>query len=133
MITASTIYWIGILDSVGCALTFLAFVFAIPMILFSIMWSARHFDREDTSLVRKAALGMTACFLILVIANALIPSTRLAAAMYLVPAIANNADVKAIGGNSLEALRLLTEDWLKDLVESKDDRLRKLAETPPSK
>lgn len=35
--------------------------------------------------------------------------------MFVVPAIANNEDVRAIGGNSLEALRKLTEQWLLEL------------------
>ena len=93
----------------------------------------RHIDGDDTSLARKATLGMGACFFVLVIANALIPSTRLAAAMYIVPAVTNNEDMKAISGNSLEALRLLTEDRLRELAESRDDKLRKIAETSPSK
>lgn len=126
MITASTIYWIGILDSVGATLTFLAFVLVIPISIFSFLWGMRHLEGDDTSFVRKVALSIGACFFVLVIVNALIPSTRLAAAMYLVPAVVNNEDVKAIGDNSLEALRLLTEDWLRELAESKDG-------TPPSK
>ena len=96
------------------------------MFTLSILWIIRHIDGDDTSLARKATLGIGACFFVLVIANALIPSTRLAAAMYIVPAVVNNENVKAIGDNSLEALRLLTEDWLRELAESKDG-------TPPSK
>lgn len=126
MITVSTIYWIGVCDSVGCALTFLAIALAVASILAIIpMLDGCGYEEENRRKKKLATFFCCSC-LIVTLTAALIPSTRLAAAMYLVPAVVNNENVKAIGDNSLEALRLLTEDWLRELAESKDG-------TPPSK
>lgn len=120
MITPAMIYWVGILDSISCALTFIALLFGAIVVVCGIVWMVESdFNKEKARLAKKATVCMFFCCLILCLTNAFIPSTRLAAAMYVVPAIANNENIQAIGSNSLEALRLLTEDWLRDLADVK--------------
>ena len=131
MITPWTIYWIGILDSISCVLTLLAFLFGIIAIPCGIAWMVESdFHEEKARVAKKATACMFFCCLIFCLTNAFIPSTRLAAAMYIVPAVANNEDVKAIGGNSLKALRKLSEEWLLELAgEENEDKKEKKGES----
>jgi len=106
MVTPGMIYAIGILDNIHmllCAFT------GISLIALIISICAME---SVTSIYTKIFAPIFICC---TIATALLPSTKLAAAMFVVPAIANNEDVRAIGGNSLEALRKLTEQWLLEL------------------
>lgn len=114
------IYFIGILDSIKtfclifsllCGIAaFVAFVVCID-------------DEEYREAFSKWRIRFAILAFIGFLGLTAIPSTKLAAAMYVVPAVANNEDVKAIGGNSLEALRKLTEKWLLEINNSQKQTL----------
>lgn len=57
-----------------------------------------------------------AAWLVIVALALITPSGKTVAAMYLVPKIVNNEQLTEIAGNSMEALRLLTKDWLNNLA-----------------
>lgn len=120
MITPWMIYAIGILDSVGNLLLVLGAVASGLLILFALFWVIVVEDYpHHTGTAKNAMRFLLPCALICLTLSAFLPSTRLAAAMYIVPAVASNEDLRAIGGNSLEALRKLTEQWLRELGEEK--------------
>lgn len=117
MITPGMIYLIGILDSINTCLSGLlaasTTVFIISFVFFPFVLECGNKQHNKT--LKKFLITVAIFFVVLSIAKTFLPSTKLAAAMYVVPAIANNEDVKAIGGNSIEALRKLTEQWLLEL------------------
>ena len=118
MITPWTIYWIGILDSVSTFLTMVTTISSVSVIPFAIT--------EKWRLIKVAISIAAFCGLVATV----IPSSKLAAAMYIVPAVANNEDVRAIGGNSLKALRKLSEEWLLELadIDGEDKKGKKEAD-----
>ncbi len=116
MITPGMIYLIGMLDNISEAL--------VPILMFSLMflmigvaaWVTNIDENKRISnFGKRAATIALTVLLVSGFIKILLPSTKLAAAMYVVPVIVNNEDVKAIGGNSLEVLRKLTEQWLLEL------------------
>lgn len=120
-ITPAVVYAIGILDNVTAASGGMMFMAGF-VAMASIIWMFCALDSGSTYHIQNAKrmlLGAICIFLIFGAVHTLLPSTRLAAAMLLVPAIANNEDVQQIGGNSLEALRKLTEQWLIELQSEK--------------
>jgi len=127
MITPAMIYWIGILDEVkesfrGSTLILLFFALFTGFFLIITTVGATGNRENEAKKTFKKSFCIAACLLLLCSSvSTFLPSSRLAAAMYMVPAIANNEDVQAIGSNSIEALRLLTEDWLRDLADVKKD------------
>ena len=116
MITPWMVYFIGILDDIAGLFKNGAVLSATVLVLggmFSPMLA--DMDIMPFAKMKKMLLVALAAFAICGSLAAFTPSTKLAAAMYIIPAVANNEDMKAIGGNSLEALRKLTEQWLLDL------------------
>ena len=122
MITPAMIYWIGILDSVKTVLYILTGLTVISAFLLWIGCFVYYMNGDNPPhAIKKGAKAATFAFLLSVTISCTTPSTRLAAAMYLVPAVVNNESVQAIGGSALEGLRLLTEDWLRDLADARKE------------
>ena len=119
MITPWMIYLVGILDSVVCFFRIMAGLFGVALfVLFGAAPMLEDLGMKISvtkGLLFKVAVALFVCASI----SAFTPSSKLAAAMYIIPAVANNEDVKAIGGNSLEVLRKLTEQWLLELNSGK--------------
>ena len=106
-ITPSTIYWIGTCDSIFTACIFLTAVFFISGIAISCAFSEMKQERT--------AILSFFFFLILVLASiggaVFTPSSKTAAAMYVVPAIVNNEKIKDIGSGIYD----LALEWMKEL------------------
>ena len=115
MITPATIYFIGILDGLVNTLEVIAIAAGMTFVICGIVWGMQADLGKDTDILRKFCLGGMASCIVCMFFMTFTPSSKLAAAMYVVPAIANNENVQAIGSNGLEALRKLTEDWLREL------------------
>ena len=109
------IYFIGILDSLVDTLKVIAIASAIISFMCGLVWAMQADMGRDTDILRRFCLGGMASSIVCMFLMTFTPSSKLAAAMYVVPAIANNENVQAIGCNGLEALRKLTEDWLREL------------------
>lgn len=121
MITPWTIYWIGILDSVKdtmvSALAIGTIAFVLWLIALFIVY-ADDAEEKTKATTKKMTIIIGSIIVALLTIKPFIPSTKHAAAMYIVPAIANNENVQAIGSNGLEGLRILTEEWLQGLTET---------------
>ena len=120
MISPALIYFIGILDSVSQLFFVIIAISAMIAVAF-FMWLATDADmgRMTHEMQRRCFILSLSSFVIFSILFTFTPSSKLAAAMFIVPAVANNENVQAIGSNSLEALRKLTEQWLRELDGSK--------------
>jgi multisubunit Na+/H+ antiporter MnhE subunit len=116
MITPFMVYIVGIMDSCRDMLhsLFIGFVFlAVLTGFFFGMCCAERISGAGQ--LKKICIGCIITAIVCVVLHGLLPSTRMAAAMFVVPAVANNENMQAIGGNSLQALRKLTEQWLREL------------------
>lgn len=123
MITPWMVYLIGILDNVSSLFKAAAMLLGLTFV-FSLAFCP---ILNDLNIVKYSSLKrflfkVVAAFVVCGSISAFAPSSKLAAAMYIIPAIANNENMKAIGGNSLEALRKLTEQWLFELGDTKTEK-----------
>lgn len=115
MITPSTVYWIGQCDCIrDCCSPFAVggFIFGI----FAICFTAAAFNDRDiprfgcwmgvalsSILVLLSLIGILGCMFI--------PSTKTAAAMYVIPSIANNEKIQDAG----DRLYTLAVEWMEEL------------------
>ena len=121
MITPMQMYWLLKLDDIralcGISAGFMVFIIIASLVAYK--------DDEDEG-VKKTA---TACFVYGLLGLALfgcfltfLPSTKQMAAIYVVPAIANNEKIQQIGGKTLDIsnqLLDLTKEDLKDKAKDK--------------
>ena len=116
---ALTIYLISILDSLIALGTIsiilstgVAFVIAIAH------FASDGFNFPSKIVIILRRLGWI--FITSILVTIFVPTSKTAAAMYLIPKIAANEDVQAIGENGLKALRELSGQWAEELVEEKN-------------
>tara|TARA_R110000744_G_scaffold380215_1_gene500272 strand:- start:57312 stop:57662 length:351 start_codon:yes stop_codon:yes gene_type:complete len=110
-----TIYWLTRLDSIKDLLGWLTF-FGILVALACCAFTAFLSDEEASEvkwrnrflLIPILSIGFP---VVLATANVFIPTTKEAAAIIALPAIANNADVQEIGADIME----LSKQWLQEL------------------
>ena len=119
MISPAMIYFIGMLDKIENTLLGIVALCSVLIFISAFLWAAIDDEGGSPEIARRFCFGSIASFVLFIILYAFTPSTKLAAAMFIVPAVANNENVQAIGSNSLEALRKLTEQWLRELDGSK--------------
>lgn len=122
MITAWMIYGIGILDGVKGFFAVMIFISALYLIL--IIFSTLQkkdmggTETEDEKKKRNRLVAKVFSALVLfALLFSITPSTKLAAAMFVIPSIANNEKLQNIGKNTLNGLEKLTEQWLQELSE----------------
>lgn len=124
MITATMIYLVGILDGIKGFFVFAVAVTGVATLLAIGHGSDSASCHEDEA--SKVWFGwakkLGAACILCALVNGAIPSSRTAAAMYIIPAIAQDEDMQVIGGNSMKILRDLTEEWLQDLADSESDK-----------
>ena len=117
MITPSTIYWITRLD----AICVLAAIFAICGTLLSIgAWAfffvAGEEDRvEAQTVARKVAMVLTTIAINGIVASCFVPTTKEAAAMLVLPKVANSESVQHLGDGIVD----LANQWLEELSPKK--------------
>ena len=122
MITPWMIYFVGILDSVVSFFKTMTGVFGASFFVLGILSPMLDdFGAVKFPVMKKLLFKIAVAFFICAPIAAFTPSSKLAAAMYVIPAVANNEDVKGIGSNSLEALRKLSEQWLLELNSGKKE------------
>ena len=115
MITPSTIYWLTRLDTVntlGIILTVFGGTFSIAAwIAISILALGYQEDmKKEKAFMLKAARCITAIATIGIFIACFIPTTKEAAAIIVVPRIANSESVQQLG----EGIVTLAQDWLKE-------------------
>lgn len=116
MITPMQMYWLLKLDDIRAACSsFIAFM------LFVIIMSLIYRDDKDERVKKTATAGFLLGFFGLALGAGAInflPSTKQMAAIYVVPAIANNEKIQQIGGKTLDISNQLL-DLTKEYLESK--------------
>ena len=120
MISASTIYWITRLDNINFVLCFLWITGTLVSILTGIGWCFMFMNEEPelSKLARKVCVRF---FLLTVFSmgiNIFIPSTKEAAAMIIIPRIANNQQVQDTGKELVE----LAREWIEQLKPKKESK-----------
>lgn len=126
MISAWTIYFIGIVDKLihimGSMLLLCTFSWIICLISAGLTSVCYYKTEEKLFPIFKL---WSKRFLYLLFALAVFysttPNSKTLAAMYIIPAVANNEKVQSIGKNGLDILENLTNNWLKELKGKKTD------------
>ena len=126
MITSSFMYWITRLDEVCCVVGILAAIatagaifVAFPLAIEYFSWSDHdrkyRDDINDTSIpaLRKVFLWLAISSIALLMADIFIPTTKDAAAIMVVPKIANSESVEEIS----TAVKDAAIKWLKETAE----------------
>lgn len=119
MITAWMIYGIGALDSAKYFFGYMSAIACMLSIVLGVVcqdegWKS---DYDRNKRLKKIFFGSTVGTVLFLFLSCFIPSSQLAASMYVVPAIANNEKLQNIGKNTLNGLEKLTEQWMQELVE----------------
>lgn len=119
MITPATIYFVGILDNINNVF----FVFVIVSLALAGGLSLIILNENDEDITKFCCRWLKWAvfgFVLSVFLHAFTPTTKLAAAMYVIPTIANNENVKELGGDTMVLLKKLTKQWVSDL--DKDEK-----------
>ena len=104
-------YWITRLDSINALVVVSAFLFftvfggSLATILAGAYDSSKFRVMAATSLILAVILGISAAF---------IPSTKDAAAIIMIPKIANNQDVQDVVKTAPQLLNVKMQEWLSD-------------------
>lgn len=113
MITESTIYWLTRLDHIHSLLEAFNFVLILA-VCFCFMGLIPCIVEEEPQIFSKLKnwgfIFLTVLFFSAVV-GAMLPTTKEYAAIKVIPAIANNQDVKDIGNDIVD----LAKDWLKQM------------------
>lgn len=116
MISPMTIYCIGILDSaINLFGVIISISAALTIAFFIRLVSDIDVGRATHTMQKRCFILSLSSLIIFSFLVSFTPSSKLAAAMFIVPAVANNENVQVIGSNGLEVLRKLTEQWLREL------------------
>ena len=114
-VTPLMIYFIGIADHVRDFSVVFLFIFTGIFLVFLTRYLV-----EDKKVPCFGTLAFsTVLFSFLSIFT---PSSKTLAAMYVIPAVVNNAQIQNIGKNGLESLELLTKQWVDELREGKSKK-----------
>lgn len=118
-ITAFDVYLVMQLDQLSCVATILFTILTIVcvfLVIFGVMDISVAWGQEDKDYKSgKAKLSLSwkigtvaAVFLLF---GAFVPSTKTAASMFLLPAIANNKEVQQLPEDLLKMVRGLVKEW----------------------
>jgi len=126
MITPSTIYWITRLNSINRVLCFINFLVFMAVIAFAILAAIlickereyhtcsedriREINNAGWRVLKWLSIPASA-FLFIAAVLAFIPTTKEAAAMYVIPAVVNNEQLRDTGNKIFE----LAAEWLEEL------------------
>ena len=111
VITAWQMYWITRLDSINTLVVVSALLFftvfggSLATILANVYDSSKFRFITATSLILSILFGVSAVF---------IPSTKDAAAIIMIPRIANNQDVQDVVKTAPQLLNVKMQEWLND-------------------
>lgn len=124
MITSWDIYWITRLDAIS---GFFVILFCASVVLtgaflvFSPIIVDECFD-DDWAKWRKLTVKLVVTTIILSIPACLVPTTKEAAAIYLIPKITNNEQVQKLPDNALKFLNGKFEAWIADMEKGKKEK-----------
>jgi len=119
MIDPFTLYLIIILDSV-CLLFKILWIMSAAASAVSVIvyfckmdeYQVGRLQEMPTIKGHKTHIFVSLCVFFLV-ANTLVPNTKQMAAIYVIPAVANNENIQELGGNVLE----LSNEWIESMID----------------
>ena len=113
MITPSIVYWITRLDNLFGLFIPVEVVSVLASIFLAIAALCTNAEGEvrTYNLIKKVLYFVIPVPIVVGIILVLMPTTKEAAAMYIIPKIANNENVQDIGGRALK----LANDWIDEL------------------
>lgn len=123
MISAFNIYLITRLDNIEFAFivgAMLSFVVCAAF-TFAIICRITEDDKELLERMAKPAKVALVVFILFLTGIVLTPNAKDAAAIYLIPKIANNEQIQDIGGNALDILQNKFQEWVDDMGDIKKD------------
>lgn len=114
IITSSDLYWLTRLDSIrdGCeALAGLCGVATAAILIFTLLCSAEPWGEADRPKRHRWLWLTVPLFVLAVVARTMVPTTREAIAILVIPKIANNEDIQGLGADTIKVAR----EWLEEL------------------
>ena len=125
--SALDIYFIFVVDSIISssilASISLSVIFVFSFIAYMAIIDFCDYSKKDgyvkrlQSYQRKMAVAILFFFAVFTFT----PSSKVIAAMYLIPAMANNEDLQEIFGDSIDILKAHVEDWKDDIIGAEED------------
>lgn len=124
MITPMQMYWLLKLDDICENCKFLTFFGFVALAIIALMFNYGIEDRNEKIKQMACTLFKLVLFGIFLLFGLVtfLPSTKQMAAIYVVPAIANNEKIQQIGGKTLDIsnqLLDLTKDYLEERAKNK--------------
>ena len=117
MISAWDIYWVMQLDSINGTLTWIAVLASFSLIVCAFAWAACNFDDGIGKRVAKWLKATLATLAVTFLLGTFIPSTKTAAMMLVIPAVANNEAIQREAGD----LYGIAKDALRELAKPKQE------------
>lgn len=110
------VYWVTRLDSLASAGLFLVIPSTLVMIIVITGFAINEWGEDMEKQAKKAFKVALTTLMISAIITVFIPTTKEAAAIYLIPKIANNEDVQKMPDNVAKILNSKLEEWIDDTV-----------------
>ena len=122
MFSTGFMYLLVMLDSIGTSLSWLTGLTGIIICIYIIIIACNsEFQRsspEDVvSKLSKILRMPILIFLLLLGTNTFLPSSKEAAAIYIIPKIVNNEKFQGMANNGLQVLEALSEQWSNDILD----------------
>ena len=120
--TWQMVYWITRLDALKIVLAVCAVACVVIGIvcLIGLMSSAIDEDGEKAKRWGKQSIWPIVLFLVFLLFDAFLPSTKEACAIYLIPKVVNNEEVQKVPQNALKLLNAKLEEWIDEQIGDED-------------
>lgn len=124
MITPMQMYWLLKLDDIGTTFSIIVGASIIIVLISAFLYciSKGAEDEATTKISVHMLILSLICSIIFLILNTFLPTTKQMAAIYVVPAIANNEKIQQIGGKTLDISNQLLDLTKEYLVEQAKDK-----------
>jgi hypothetical protein len=125
MISSFSVYLITLLDGVNVFFAGLMWLSAIILVI-SISASVSVCGKKDDESIKvfdrslKVSMTSIICIIFFGVLTFLTPNTKEAAAIYLIPKIANNEEVKKLPNNLLKVINTKAEEYINGLADDGD-------------
>ena len=97
-ITPITIYLIGLLDQLNALFCITSVISIFSLVIFIMFYVFSHIEKDYREMIfKKATIINGVCSFVLISFSLLIPTQQTAAAMLIIPRIANNKELKDCG------------------------------------